>query len=121
MVGVDLRNRRALARRNALFGSLSAHTTVDVGRPLASVKYRDVVRVDGWKLILPYEPNRGVALTINGATADWMFLGPELYNVIDDPRETRNLASEQPKIMAELRAMLDKWWPLPRWVGGAPK
>jgi uncharacterized sulfatase len=114
MAGLDLRDRRALARRKALFGSLSAHTTVDVDRLVANVKYRNVVRDDGWKLILPYEPNRGVPLTINGATADWMFLGPELYNVIDDPRETRNLAAGRPKIVAELRARLDQWWRLPQ-------
>ena len=39
-----------------------------------------------------------------------MFLGPDLYNVIDDPRETRNLAAERPKIVAELRALPDRWW-----------
>ncbi len=114
MVGLDLRNRRALAERRALFGSLSAHTAVDVNRPVANVKYRHVVRADGWKLILPYEPNRNTVLTINGATADWMRLGPELYNVRDDPRETRNLASARPDLVEELRTLLDTWWALPR-------
>jgi uncharacterized sulfatase len=43
-----------------------------------------------------------------------MFLGPELYNVRDDPREMRNLARERPKTVEELRALLDKWWPVPQ-------
>lgn len=112
MVGLDLRNRNALAQRTALFGSLFAHTAVDVSRPVANLKYRNVVREDGWKLILPYEPNRNVTMTFTGATADWMALGPELYNVLDDPRETRNLARERPTIVKQLRALLDQWWPV---------
>ena len=114
MVGVDLRDRNALTRRTALFGSLSAHTSVDVSKPVANLKYRHVVREDGWKLIVPYEPNRSVTLTINGLTADWMFQGPELYNVRDDPRETKNLARERPTLVEELRALLDKWWAVPQ-------
>jgi hypothetical protein len=81
---------------------------------VANLKYRNVVREDGWKLIVPYEPNRSVVLTINGLTADWMSLGPELYNVRDDPRETKNLIRERPKMAEELRVLLDKWWPLSR-------
>ncbi len=114
MAGVDLRDRSALARRQVVFGSLFAHTAVDVSRPVANLKYRTVVRDDGWKLIEPYEPNRGVVLTIDGTTADWMRLGPELYNVRDDPSETRNRAGERPEILGELRALLDTWWSVPR-------
>jgi uncharacterized sulfatase len=114
MVGVNLLDARALARRKVLFGSLAAHTSVDPHKPQANLKYRTVVREDGWKLIAPYEPNRSVTLTINGLTADWMSLGPELYNVLDDPREAKNLIQERPGIAGELRALLDKWWPVGR-------
>lgn len=113
MAGLDLRDREGLARRRVLFGSLFAHTAVDVTRPVANLKYRTVLRDDGWKLILPYEPNRNVAQTMSGATADWMRLGPELYNVRDDPRETRNRAGEQPEIVRDLRGLLDGWWSVP--------
>jgi arylsulfatase A-like enzyme len=114
MVGLDLRNRGALSQRKALFGSLSAHTSVNLHNPARNLKYRTVVREDGWKLILPYEANRAVVLTINGMTADWMFLGPELYNVRDDPHETKNLVRDRPKIVEELRALLDRWWAVPQ-------
>jgi arylsulfatase A-like enzyme len=114
MPGLDLRNRAALAQRKVLFGSLSAHTSVDVNNPVSNLKYRNVVREDGWKLILAYEPNRNVTLTIKGLTADWMFLGPELYNVRNDPHETKNLVRERPKIIEELRTLLDKWWSVPQ-------
>ena len=114
MVGINLLDSGALGRRTALFGSLSAHTSVDLHNPVANLKYRTVVREDGWKLIEPYEPNRSVTLTINGMTAGWMFLGPELYNVREDPREAKNLIRERPKIAEELRLLLDTWWPVGR-------
>jgi hypothetical protein len=69
------------------------------------------------ELIVPYEPNRSVVLTINGLTAGWMLLGPELYNVRDDPHETKNLFRERPQIAEELRALLDGWWPVGRLRG----
>jgi hypothetical protein len=43
-----------------------------------------------------------------------MRLGPELYTVLDDPRETRNPAAERPELVAELQSGLDTWWPLSR-------
>jgi uncharacterized sulfatase len=114
MVGLDLLDRTALARRTVLFGSLAAHTSVDVNNPVANLKYRTVVRQDGWKLILPYEPNRKVILTIDRRTADWMLLGPELYNVRDDPHETKNLIREQSAIAQELQSLLNQWWSVPQ-------
>jgi hypothetical protein len=43
-----------------------------------------------------------------------MSLGPELFHVRDDPHETRNLVQERARTVAELRALLDKWWSVPR-------
>jgi arylsulfatase A-like enzyme len=34
----------------------------------------------------------------------------ELYNLKDDPSETRDLAAEQPEKTKELRAELEAWW-----------
>ena len=111
--GVDLLDARALARRKALFGSLFVHTAIDVANPLANLKYRYVVREDGWKLILPFVRNRDAALMIDARTADWMRFEPELYNVSADPREERNRAAERPDIVKTLRTALDAWWRAP--------
>ena len=111
--GIDLLDARAMARRKALFGSLSVHTAVDVTKPLANLKYRYVVREDGWKLILPFVRNRDAALMIDARTADWMRFEPELYNVLADPREERNRAAERPDIVKTLRTALDSWWRVP--------
>ncbi len=111
--GLDLLDRAALAGRHSLFGSTSAHTAVDIADPVANLKYRSVVREDGWKLIAPYTPNRDVTLAIRGTIADWMRFEPELYNVIDDPFETKDLAAERPELVVELQAALQQWWAVP--------
>jgi uncharacterized sulfatase len=112
--GIDLLDRRALAGRKTLFGSLFVHTAVDVARPVANLKYRYAVREDGWKLILPFAPNRDATLMIDGRTADWMRVEPELYNTLDDPQEEKNLAAERPDVVKELRAAIDAWWRVPQ-------
>ncbi len=111
--GLDLTDRDGLAQRDRVFGSLFAHTAVDIESPAANLKYRSVVRSDGWKLVLPYKPNQDVTLMIRGTIADWMRFEPELYNLADDPHETRDLASERPELVAGLRASLQEWWAVP--------
>ena len=111
--GIDLLDSAALSGRDRVFGETFAHTAVDIEDPVANLKYRSVVRSDGWKLILPYLPNREVTLTIRGTIADWMRLEPELYQLLDDPHETRDLASERPELVTELRASLQDWWYVP--------
>jgi len=112
--GIDLRDRDALADRALVFGALFAHTAVDVHDPVANLKYRYVVREDGWKLILPYTPNRHVELMISGETSEWMRFEPELYNVLEDPHERRNLAERWPGLVDALRAEIDQWWSVPQ-------
>ena len=111
--GLDLLDPRAMAQRKELFGSLFTHTAVDATNPIANLKYRYTVREDGWKLILPYTPNRDATLLIDGRTAGWMRFEPELYNVLNDPQEERNLAAERPKLVTELRASIERWWRVP--------
>ena len=108
--GLNLLERESLSDRDALYGALFAHTAVELEDPVANLKYRYTVREDGWKLILPYLPNRDVTLNIRGDTADWMHYQTELYNVIDDPFETNNLADEHPELVAELTEALEGWW-----------
>jgi arylsulfatase A-like enzyme len=112
--GADLLDSRALAGRKTLFGSLFVHTAVDAAVPVANLKYRYATREDGWKLILPFTPNRDATLMIDGRTADWMRFEPELYNLLADPREEKNRAAERPDLVKELCAAIDGWWRVPQ-------
>ena len=111
--GVSLLDREALQQRKQIFGATFAHTAVDILDPVANLKYRTVVREDGWKLVEPYTLNRDVMHMIRGSVADWMRFEPELYNVLEDPHETRDLAAERPELVTELAAALQEWWLVP--------
>ena len=111
--GISLLDREALQQRKQVFGSTFAHTAVNVLDPVANLKYRTVVREDGWKLVLPYTLNRDVTHMIQGHIADWMQFEPELYNVLEDPHETNDLAAKHPELVAELRTTLQDWWLVP--------
>lgn len=108
--GLNLLDRDQLAGREMIFGALFAHTSVDLHDPAANLKYRYGVRKDGWKLILPFPPNRDVELMINGDRPYWMRLDHELYNVRTDPYEVDEQSLNHPELAAELAAELDAWW-----------
>ena len=108
--GLNLLQPDLLDERDALYGALFAHTAVELDDPVANLKFRYTVREDGWKLILPYLPNKEVALHIRGDTAAWMNYNIELYNVLNDPFETTNLADDRPELVNELTEQLEAWW-----------
>ena len=111
--GINLLDRAALAERDRIFLEEFAHTSVDLEGPVANLKYRSVVREDGWKLILPYNVNNEVTLTNRNTVPPWFSADPELYQVLEDPHETNNLAVERPDLVEELQASLQEWWPAP--------
>ena len=81
-------------RREAIFGEIFSHDAVDIDRPAANLQYRWCVEGE-WKLILPQAG--GVAAA-------------ELYNVVADPHETKNVAGEHPEIVARLHKRIEQWW-----------
>jgi len=107
--GVNLLDTRSVARRKAVFGSIFVHTSVDINRPAANLKYRWVVR-GTWKLIAPYPPNRGLELWEGRGRPSWMKDDPELFDLAADPLEERDLAPRRPGQVRRLLAELDRWW-----------
>ena len=97
MQGVNLLDQNAVRERNAVFGAAYTHDAVDVHNPRENLKYAYVIS-ETWKLILPAEPN------VQNETA-------ELYHIIDDPDEQKNLAEQHPEKVRELRARIKDWWP----------
>jgi uncharacterized sulfatase len=94
LVGANLLDSDELARRRdeGVFGEIFEHDVTDIDNAAASLLYRWCV-VNRWKLIVP-----------NGD-------GPvELFDVVADPHETKNLAEQQPEIVRKLTARLDNWW-----------
>jgi arylsulfatase A-like enzyme len=96
MEGVNLLDERAVTGRRAIFGELFTHNAVNIHDPVSSLRYRWVVAGD-WKLIVPHRSNEP-----GGAV--------ELFDLNRDPGETKELASEEPRQVERLQALLDGWW-----------
>lgn len=96
MPGVNLLDPAAVRKRDAVFGEIFEHNAVDIHAPAKNLRYR-WVRAGRWKLIVP-NPAR-----VPDGTA-------ELYDVLADPDETKNLAAVEPATAAELRKRVDAWW-----------
>ena len=111
MPGIDLRDSMRLARRNAAYGATFVHTSLDIEKPEANLKYRWIVR-GGWKLIEPYRPNLKLVLWDRFPATGWSE-ETELYDVANDPGEASNLAGANKARVAELRGALDRWWRVP--------
>jgi uncharacterized sulfatase len=95
--------------RNALFWHVPSYT-VNYGRTPCSF-----MQQDGWKLIHYF----GDFLDVTGQTPPdkngpygKLVLGSrtELYNLNEDPSETRDLAGAQPEKVKALYAALEAWW-----------
>ena len=96
MQGISLLNKKAVRKRNAVFGAAYTHDAVDVNKPISSLKYSWVVAGE-WKLILPSGRN-------DAGTK------PELYHLMEDPDETNNLAASRPEKVKELKDRIREWW-----------
>ncbi|MDX1980332.1 MAG: sulfatase-like hydrolase/transferase [Bryobacteraceae bacterium] len=108
MPGIDLRDRAALEKRKAIFGGLFVHTSIDLENPAANVKYRWMIR-DRWKLIEPYLPNARLDMLEKIPFTGWSERA-QLYDVLADPREEKDLAGERADLVRNLRRELDRWW-----------
>lgn len=96
MTGVDLTDAEAVAARDAIFGEILEHDVRHMTEPVESLMYRWVIH-DGWKLIVPDPknmPNDQV----------------ELFRIVEDPFEEKDLAEQKPEVVEKLTAKLNEWW-----------
>lgn len=95
MQGVDLLPaalKKEKITRDIVYGAIFEHDAPDIGHASPGLQHRWCLD-SKWKLIVPKIGD-----------------DVELYDVLDDPREEHNVASEQAEVVARLRAKLDAWW-----------
>jgi uncharacterized sulfatase len=105
MPGVNLLDEAAVRAREAIFGACFLHNAVDLDVPERNLTHRWCVE-GRWKLVRPD--------TTNVTAANKPGLAPhaiELYDLIADPHEMRNLADAEPRRVADMTALLNRWWP----------
>jgi uncharacterized sulfatase len=90
-----------------VFGEGCAHDIRDLENPEASLLYRWVVE-DKWKLLLTYDGEIGRYKTSHPRTEK----RPQLYDLLADPHETKNLAADNPEVVARLAKKIAGWWPV---------
>ena len=95
MTGLNLLDETAMSGRDTIFGACFTHNAVDLDVPAKSLRWRWCVQ-KSLKLIVP-GPNEPAALV-------------ELYDVIADPNELKNLADGRAEDVKGLRGKMDLWW-----------
>ena len=93
--------------REIIFGETFAHDVADIEKPEASLMYRWCIK-GKWKLLLTYD---GEAFT-NDARFPRTDKRPQLYDLVADPQETKNLAGDNQALVAELAEQIKQWYPL---------
>ena len=108
--GVNLMNAvegRTIPRA-AIFGEGFAHDIADIHDPTKSLLYRWCIQ-GPWKLILTYDGATHRYGTIHPRTDG----SPQLYDLITDPHETTNVATQHREIVAWLSERIARWWHVP--------
>lgn len=93
--------------RERIFGESFAHDIADIEKPEASLLFRWTIE-GRWKLLLTYdgEVNRYQSTHPRDEKR------PQLFDLIADPHEKKNLASEYPEVVARLAKQIGNWYPV---------
>ena len=91
--------------REAIFGESFAHDIADLNKPEASLLFRWCIE-GKWKLLLTYdgEVNRYTS------THPREERRPQLFDLMSDPHEKENVASEHSDVVARLTGRLNAWY-----------
>lgn len=93
--------------RQEVFGESFAHDVADIDRPEESLLYRWVI--DGrWKLLLTYDGMLGRYAKHHPRDER----RPQLFDLIADPHEDKNIAGEHPEKVKKLADKIQAWWPV---------
>jgi len=93
--------------RKGIFGETFAHDVTDVENPEASLVFRWTIE-GKWKLLLTYDGEVNRYKSTHPRTEK----RPQLFNLLNDPKEEKNLAEHNPEVVARLAAKIGKWWPV---------
>ena len=102
----NLKNEKPI-KRKGIFGESFAHDIADVENPEESLIFRWTIE-GTWKLLLTYDGEVNRYKTTHPREEK----RPQLFNLLQDPKEEKNLAEQNPKVVARLADKIGKWWPV---------
>lgn len=94
-------------QRSYILGEGFAHDIADIEKPEASLLYRWTIE-GRWKLLLTYDGEVNRYQTTHPRSEK----RPQLFDLIADPAETRNLAGKHPEIVKRLAGHIQNWYPV---------
>jgi uncharacterized sulfatase len=101
-----LKSGRPTPRQSA-FGETFAHDIPQLDNPQASLVHRWVIE-GKWKLLLTYDGEVSARYASANPREEKR---PQLFDLLADPHENRNLAKQNPEVVARLAAKIAEWWP----------
>ena len=102
----NLKNEKPI-KRKGIFGESFAHDIADVENPEESLIFRWTIE-GKWKLLLTYDGE----VSRYKSTHPREEKRPQLFNLLKDPKEEKNLAKDNPEVVARLAAR-DFWVSFP--------
>jgi arylsulfatase A-like enzyme len=103
--GVNLLDADARKQRKRVFGVTHSIHNMTVGNPDDTLQYLWCVE-DEWKLIQRFQ---GKDTTNYRSVHTWDTAPVRLYNIKADPHEKRDLAVDQPEVVARLKQEVETW------------
>jgi arylsulfatase A-like enzyme len=94
--------------RKIVFGETYAHDIPDLEKPERSLVYRWAIE-GKWKLLLTYDGEVSARYASSNPRTEKR---PQLFDLLADPHEDRNLAAQNPAVVARLAAKIQEWNPV---------
>ena len=109
MPGINLLDDKAVSDRTAIFFNNFSHNMISAEEPGKSLWTRSVIQ-GKWKLITYQNPLPKERPNAGGHNRKYPDQNHELFDLLADPHETKDLSKEHPAVVAELQARMDDWW-----------
>lgn len=93
--------------RKTVYGETFAHDIPNLDKPEDGLVYRWVIE-GKWKLLLTYD---GIVSERYADANPRTELRPQLYDLLADPHENKNLAKQNPEVVSRLAKQVEAWWP----------
>ena len=109
MPGINLLDDKAVFDRSALFFNNFSHNMISAEEPAKSLWTRSVIQ-GKWKLITYQDPLPEEKPNAGGHKRKYPDQNQELFDLLADPHETKDLSKEHADVVDELQARMDDWW-----------
>ena len=109
MPGINLLDDKAVTDRKAIFFNNFSHNMISAKDPGKSLWTRSVIQ-GKWKLITYQDPLPKEKPNAGGHKRKYPEQNQELFDLLADPHESKDLSKDHAAVVKELQAKMDGWW-----------